>query len=103
MAEAIASSGPLSGRTAWARNLEAPLRDFLRTQTGSAAILLAATLAALVWVNVDPASYAHVWRTALSVRIGVPGVDRTFNKWVIFAMIPFFFFVVGLEARREFD
>ncbi len=41
----------LSGRTAWARNLETPLRRFLRTETGSAAILLAATVAALVWAN----------------------------------------------------
>ena len=46
-------SGPFAGRTAWARNLEAPLRDFLRTETGSAAILLVGAVAALVWVNVD--------------------------------------------------
>ena len=42
-------------RTAWARNVETPLREFLRTETGSAAFLLAATVAALVWVNVDAA------------------------------------------------
>ena len=46
---------PFSGRTAWARHLERPLLDFLRTETGSAAFLLAATVAALVWVNVDQA------------------------------------------------
>jgi hypothetical protein len=40
-AEAAETSRPLAGRTAWARNLEAPLREFLRTQTGSAAILAA--------------------------------------------------------------
>jgi hypothetical protein len=53
-----AAAGPLSreftGRTAWARNLETPLRSFLRTETGSAAVLLAATVAALVWANLDP-------------------------------------------------
>jgi hypothetical protein len=42
-----------SGRTAWARNLETPLRSFLRTETGSATVLLFATLAALIWANVD--------------------------------------------------
>jgi Na+/H+ antiporter NhaA len=103
MAETIESTGPLSGRTAWARNLEAPLRDFLRTQTGSAAILLAATLAALAWVNVDPASYAHVWRTALSITIGGSGVTQSLKQWVNNGLMTFFFFVVGLEARREFD
>src|SRR5512143_3462862 len=54
-------SAPFSGRTAWARNLETPLRSFLRTETGSAAVLLAATVAALVWVNVDSSSYERVW------------------------------------------
>jgi Na+/H+ antiporter NhaA len=103
MAETIESTGPLSGRTAWARNLEAPLRDFLRTETGSAAILLAATLAALAWVNVDPASYARVWRTALSITIGGSGITQSLKLWVNNGLMTFFFFVVGLEARREFD
>ena len=31
---------PFSGRTAWARNLQTPLRVFLRTEAGSAAVLL---------------------------------------------------------------
>ena len=67
---------PYSGRTAWARSLETPLRTFLRTETGSAAILLAATVAALVWVNVDAASYERVWNTVLSVRVSGSGVSQ---------------------------
>ena len=51
---------PFAGRTAWARSLETPLREFLRTETGGAAVLLAATIAALVWVNVDASSYESV-------------------------------------------
>ena len=50
---AATAAAPFSGRTAWVRNLETPLRSFLRTETGSAAVLLAATIAALVWVNAD--------------------------------------------------
>ncbi len=92
----------LSGRTAWARNLEAPLRDFLRTQSGSAAILLAATLVALVWVNLG-SSYEHVWRTALEIRVAGAGVSQDMRHWVNDGLMTFFFFVVGLEARREFD
>jgi hypothetical protein len=42
-----------SGRTAWARNLQSPLRAFLRTETGGAAFLLSAAIFALVWANVD--------------------------------------------------
>ena len=41
----------LTGRTAWARNLASPVRDFLGTETGSAAVLLGATIVALVWAN----------------------------------------------------
>ena len=48
MTDSTATPLPFSGRTAWVRNLEAPLRDFLRTETGGAVILLAATIAALV-------------------------------------------------------
>ena len=40
-----------SGVTAWATRNLTPLRRFLRTETGSAAVLLAATVAALVWAN----------------------------------------------------
>ena len=70
MAERSEPGGAFSQRTAWARSLETPLRDFLRTETGSAAFLLAATIAALVWVNVDARSYDTVWQTHLSIRIG---------------------------------
>jgi Na+/H+ antiporter NhaA len=92
-----------AGRTAWARSLETPLRSFLRTQTGSAAVLLAATLAALAWVNVDAGSYGSVWHTQLSIRVGDSGITQDLRHWLNGGLMTFFFFVVGLEARREFD
>ena len=93
----------LSGRTAWARNLQTPLRQFLRTETGGAVVLLAATIAALAWANVHASSYAAVWGTQLSVRIGDAGISQDLRHWVNNGLMTFFFFVVGLEARREFD
>ena len=93
----------LSGRTAWARNLQTPLRQFLRTETGGAVVLLAATIAALAWANVHASSYAAVWGTQLSVRIGQAGISQDLRHWVNNGLMTFFFFVVGLEARREFD
>jgi Na+/H+ antiporter NhaA len=103
MVETTQPVGPLSGRTAWARNLEAPLREFLRTETGSAAILLGASLAALMWVNIDASSYTHVWSTLLAIRVGGSGVTQDLRHWINDGLMTFFFFVVGLEARREFD
>ena len=93
-----------SARTAWARNLETPLRTFLRTETGSAAVLLAGVVAALVWANVDMTSYAHVWeKTTLSIHIGDTGLSHSLRYWVNSGLMTLFFFVTGLEARREFD
>jgi len=94
---------PFSGRTAWARNLQTPLRVFLRTETGSAAVLVAMAVAALVWVNVDAGSYARVWDARLSVRLSGAGVSLDLRGWVNSGLMTFFFFVFGLEARREFD
>jgi Na+/H+ antiporter NhaA len=92
-----------SGRTAWARNLETPLRMFLRTETGSAVVLLGATVAALLWVNADEASYNQVWDATLAIRIGSHGISEPVRYWVNSGLMTLFFFVVGLEARREFD
>src|SRR6266481_7444184 len=103
MSDPNASTAPLSGRTAWARGLETPLRAFLRTETGSAAVLLAATIAALIWANADASSYRILWGTQLSIRIGGSGVAMDLRHWVNSGLMTFFFFVVGLEARRELD
>jgi Na+/H+ antiporter NhaA len=92
-----------SGRTAWARNLQTPLRTFLQTETGGAAVLLAAAVAALVWVNVDASSYESFWRTTLSIRLGDWSLSLDLREWVNGGLMTFFFLVVGLEARREFD
>ena len=103
MAESRAATRTFTERTAWARSLETPLRDFLRTETGSAAVLLGATLAALVWANADSSSYQHAWHTQLSIRVGGAGVSQDLRGWVNSGLMTFFFFVIGLEARREFD
>jgi Na+/H+ antiporter NhaA len=96
-------AAPFSGRTAWARNLQTPLREFLRTETGGAAVLLAAAVAALVWVNVHASSYDELWETTLSIEVGGTGVSLELREWVNSGLMTFFFFVLGLEARREFD
>jgi Na+/H+ antiporter NhaA len=92
-----------TGRTAWARSLQTPLGDFLRTETGGAVVLLAATVAALVWVNVHAHSYDSLWSTRLSIDLGRWGISMNLREWVNRGLMTFFFFVVGLEARREFD
>jgi Na+/H+ antiporter NhaA len=96
-------AAPFSGRTAWARSVQTPLREFLRTETGGAAVLLAAAVAALVWVNVAQSSYESLWETTLSIEVGDKGIALDLRHWVNSGLMTFFFFVLGLEARREFD
>ena len=62
-----------SGTTARARRFKSPLREFLRTESGGAAVLLAATVAALVWANVDAASYEGLWKAVLAIDVGRGG------------------------------
>jgi Na+/H+ antiporter NhaA len=96
--------GLLSGKTAWARNLAAPVRDYLTTESGGATALLVATIAALVWANSPwPDSYESVWTTELAIRLGDSGIAMNLREWINSGLMTFFFLVVGLEAKRELD
>src|SRR4051812_43180230 len=101
---ATAQATAQTGRTAWARNLATPVRDFLSTETGSAVVLLGATLVALAWSN-SPWSdtYESVWTTKLSFNLGGSSVAADLRHWINEGLMTFFFLVVGLEAKREFD
>src|SRR3954468_16215404 len=102
MAASAATATPFTGRTAWARTLAAPVRDFLTTETGGAVVLLWATVAALVWANSPwPHSYESVWTTRLSIQLGNSGIALDLRHWVNEGLMTFFFLVVGLEAKRE--
>src|SRR3954447_8820343 len=104
MAATGTSAVTFRGRTAWARNLAAPLRDFLNTEAGGGVALLAAPVAALVWANSFWSdSYESVWGTELSIRLGDAGIAMDLRHWVNEGLMTFFFLVVGLEAKRELD
>jgi len=99
--ESSGSGSLFSGHTVWHKRTA--LREFLRTETGSASVLATATVAALVWANISVSSYDKVWGTQLSVLIGGAGVTASVHEFVNSGLMALFFLVVGLEARREFD
>jgi Na+/H+ antiporter NhaA len=105
VSEVEESASPFSGRTIWGLRLrgDTPLRGFLRTETGSASVLAAATLAALAWANVSVSSYNRVWGTELAASVGRWGVAMSLHEFVNSGLMALFFLVVGLEARREWD
>jgi Na+/H+ antiporter NhaA len=103
-APAKAAPDQFTGKTAWARNLAAPVRGFLSTETGGAIVLLAAAAAALLWANSPWSdSYESFWTTKLSITFGSDGISLDLRHWVNEGLMTFFFLVVGLEARRELD
>jgi Na+/H+ antiporter NhaA len=54
-------------------------------------------------VNIHASSYDSFWGTTLAIDLGGHGISLDLREWVNSGLMTFFFFVVGLEARREFD
>ena len=99
---ALAESIP--PRTPWEDRSSRSLREFLRTETGSAGLLLLATLIALIWAN-SPAGdlYDDLWHTELAIDLGGYGITEDLAHWVNDGLMAFFFYIVGLEIRRELE
>ena len=99
VAKAAPSSPPI---TPWEETENRSVREFLQTESGSAGLLLAATLLALVWAN-SPFSglYDDLWGLHLNVDLGGLAIDEDLRHWVNDGLMAFFFYLVGLEIRRE--
>jgi len=87
----------------WRPSRRTPLRQFMRTETGSAVILAAAAVAGLVWSNVAPSGFEAFWGTRLSASVGTAALQLNLREFVNSGLMAFFFLVVGMEARRELD
>ena len=88
---------PLPGR-----HLPAPVRRFLDTEASSGILLLAGALIALVWANSPwSASYESLLHTDITVNFGRYVLEGDLHHWVNDALMVVFFFVVGLEIKRE--
>ncbi|MFI6693357.1 Na+/H+ antiporter NhaA [Streptomyces sp. NPDC050433] len=97
------SAAGYTGQTESDGPARSPWLTFLRTETGSAAVLLVAVLAALAWANADLSSYERFWRTHVGLSFGSRSLSLEVREWVNSGLMSVFFFVVGLEARRERD
>lgn len=99
---------PASPPEAWepllrfARLAGRPLERFLRIEAASGILLLVAAAVALVWANSPWAqSYVALWHTPVGLRIGSFAFERSLEWVVNDGLMVIFFFVVGMEIRRE--
>jgi Na+:H+ antiporter, NhaA family len=95
----------LGGNSAVRRPMERfirPFQEFAAKEASGGILLLAATLAALAWVNSPwTSSYFAVWHTMLTIAFGASALSRDLHFWVNDGLMALFFFVVGLEIKRE--
>jgi NhaA family Na+:H+ antiporter len=91
---------PLARRAA--RRVLSPVERFLSIEAASGILLLLAALVALLWAN-SPwrASYQALWHLRLGVRLGSLAFERDLHFWINDGLMAVFFFVIGLEIRRE--
>jgi len=81
-----------------------PRHAFIKTEAGSAGLLVVVSLVALFWANSPWAGgYVDLWDSELSVRLAGHGITMDLHHWVNDGLMVVFFFVVGLEVRREFS
>ncbi len=92
------------------RELEKPLgvqirllvQEFTRIQASGSLLLLLATVVALFWANsLWRESYFHLWETELAIILGNLSLSEHLLEWVNDGLMVLFFFVVGLEIKRE--
>ena len=79
-----------------------PFQEFVKTESFSGILLITFMFIALVWANSPwSASYEALWQTKVNVSIGTFKIDKPLLLWINDGLMAVFFFVVGLEIKRE--
>jgi NhaA family Na+:H+ antiporter len=83
--------------------MQATMRNFLRMESASGIVLMGAAALAMIAAN-SPAAhlYAYFLDTPVEVRVGALQIAKPLLLWVNDGLMAIFFFLVGLELKREF-
>ncbi|MCU1478325.1 MAG: Na+/H+ antiporter NhaA type [Subtercola sp.] len=96
------TEGDMAPRFPRLRKLFYQRRGFSDSEKTAAALLLVATVIALIWANMPSSSYDEFWRSTIVLKVGQSGITLDFRSLVNEGLMTLFFFVVGLEVKREF-
>lgn len=95
-------NGPSTSREPPIERLLLPFRTFMRNEVSSGILLIVSAAAALIWANSPWASsYEALWETHLSFQYESFIVSESLLDWINDGLMAMFFFVVGLEIKRE--
>ena len=84
------------------RRLSRAVREFLATEAAGGVVLLVGAVVALLWANSPwDGAYEQLWHTELRLDLGRWSIAEDLRHWVNDAAMALFFFVVGLEIKRE--
>ncbi|MGK3963825.1 Na+/H+ antiporter NhaA [Sorangium sp. So ce118] len=85
-----------------AQRVLGPLDRFLHVEAASGIVLLIASVVALAWAN-SPwgGAYEHLWHVPITIGAGSLVFTQSLHFWINEGLMTIFFFVVGLEIRRE--
>lgn len=82
--------------------ITSPLQEFIHAETSGGIVLIICTVIALIWANSPFAdSYHHLWHTYITFDIGGYTLKHSLHHWINDGLMVIFFFVVGLEIKRE--
>jgi NhaA family Na+:H+ antiporter len=78
-----------------------PFLAFVKTESSGGMVLILSAIFALVWANFSYSTYHQTWEMPLTLGLGSESVTKTLHFWINDAMMSIFFFVIGLEIKRE--
>jgi NhaA family Na+:H+ antiporter len=82
--------------------ITSPFARFAKMEAAGGILLLVATAAALVWANSQwEHSYYQIWHKQATITLGQVSLSESRHEWVNDGLMSIFFFLVGLEIKRE--
>ncbi len=93
----------LASESSVARTGGRPMQRCLHVEISGGIVLLVATVAALIWANVAGDSYTEFWHSEISLDVAGFELHEDLLHWVNDALMAVFFFIVGLEIKREWE